>query len=223
MGENEFFREVDEEYRRDRIAQIWKRYNGLIIALAVLLVAGVGGWRYWQYAQASRAQEAASRFEDALRLARDGKGDESEKALDALAKDGPGGYRLLARFRLAAERGKTDAEAGAKAFDALAADNAVEAPMRDYARLRAAMLRLDAGADPAPVQAALQGLATPANAWRHTARELLGLQGLKRGDYDAASRWFDQIAADRETPAALRQRLEIYVALVAGGPAQVTQ
>ena len=38
-----------------------------------------------------------------------------------------------------------------------------------------------------------------------------------------AGRWFDQIAADRETPPALRQRLAIYTALVAGGPVQVTQ
>ena len=46
---------------------------------------------------------------------------------------------------------------------------------------------------------------------------------LKRGDYDDAGRWFDQIAADRETPQALRSRLEIYSALVNAGPAQATQ
>ncbi len=45
---------------------------------------------------------------------------------------------------------------------------------------------------------------------------------LKKGDFEGAGRWFDQIAADRETPAGLRQRLEIYVGLVAGGPVQVT-
>lgn len=43
---NEFIREVDEDYRRDQIANIWKRYNALIITLAVLLVAGVGGYNY---------------------------------------------------------------------------------------------------------------------------------------------------------------------------------
>ena len=45
---------------------------------------------------------------------------------------------------------------------------------------------------------------------------------LRAGDLEGAGRWFDQIAADRETPAGLRQRLEIYVGLVAGGPVQVT-
>jgi hypothetical protein len=52
---------------------------------------------------------------------------------------------------------------------------------------------------------------------------MLGLIGLKRGDYDFAGKWFDEIAADRETPQSLRGRLEIYTALVAAGPVQVTQ
>jgi hypothetical protein len=222
MEDNQFFREVDEEYRRDRVAQIWKRYNGLIVGLAVLLVIGVGGWRYWQYVERSRAEAAALRFEEATRLARDGKATDAEKSLEALIKDAPRGYQLIARFRLAAETGKNSAEAGAQAYDALAADTSIDPVFRDLARLRAAMPRID-GDNAAAVQTSLQGLATPTNAWRHSARELLGLQSLKRGDFDAASRWFDQIAADRETPAGLRQRLEIYAALVAGGPVQVTQ
>ncbi len=222
MSENEFIREVDEEYRRDRIAQFWKRYNGLVVGLAVLLVAAVGGWRYWQHVERGRAEAAATRFEDATRLGRDGKSDEAQKAFEALAKDAPDGYRLLARFRLAAEIGKANPEAGAKAYDALAADTTIEGVMQDLARLRAAMLRLD-NADPSMVQPQLQSLAAPTNPWRHTARELLGLTNLRRGDYDAAGRWFDQIAADRETPQSLRQRLEIYAALVAGGPVQATQ
>ena len=71
-----------------------------------------------------------------------------------------------------------------------------------------------------PLPAALERLATPTNVWRHSAREFLGLAALKRGDYDAAGRWFDQIAADRETPQTIRGRLEIYASLVAGGPVQ---
>lgn len=219
MGD--FIREVDEEYRRDRIMQIWKRYSGVIVALAVLLVAAVGGWRYWQHVERQRAEEAAMRYEEALRLARDGKSEDAGKALEALAKDAPSGYQTLSRFRLAAELGKQTPEDGAKAFDALANDGRVEAVMQDLARLRAAMLRFDTG--DAAVQPALERLATPTNAWRHTARELLGLLAIKRGDHDGAGRWFDQIAGDRDTPQALRSRLEIYTSLVAGGPVQTTQ
>ncbi len=223
MAQNdEFIREVDEEYRRDRIAQLWVRYNGVIIGLALLLVLAVAGWRYWEYREETRAQAAAARYQEALQLATDGKGEEAERTLESLAKDADGGYALLTRFRLAAELGRDSADEGAKAFDALAADAAVDATWRDLARLRAALLRMD-GADPAAVRPSLEPLTGASNPWRHSARELLGLSGLKAGDMDYAGRWFDQIAADRETPAPLRQRLEIYTALVAGGPVQVTQ
>jgi hypothetical protein len=218
---SEFIREVDEEYRRDQIAQIWKRYSGLIIAVAVLFVAGVGGWRYWQHSQQLRSEAAAVRYEDAVRSAQDGKGEDAAKALSALAPDSPAGYRLLSRFRLAGELGKQNSADGASAFDALAADASVDATWQDLARLRAAMLRMDT-AEASAVQP-LERLASPTGTWRHTAREMLGLIGLHRGDMEAAGKWFDQIAADRETPPSLRGRLEIYAALVAGGPVQVTQ
>jgi hypothetical protein len=115
-----------------------------------------------------------------------------------------------------------NAEDGAKAYDALASDPTVNPVWQDLARLRAAMLRMEDG-EATAVQPVLERLATPTNPWRHTARELLGLLGLKRGDYDFAGKWFDQIAADRETPQGLRSRLEIYTALVAAGPVQATQ
>src|SRR3954468_12907041 len=219
---NEFFREVDEEYRRDRIMQIWKRYNGVIIAALLLLVAGVGGWRYWQHLERTRAEAAGTRYEDAVALAREGKAEEAERALEAVAKDAPGGYRLLARFRLAAELGQKNAEEGAKAYDALAGDPAVNGTWQDLARVGAAILPFDR-AEPAAIRPALERLAAPTNPWRHTAREMLGLSGLKTGDYDFAGRWFDQIAADRDTPQGLRARLELYTALVAAGPVQTTQ
>jgi hypothetical protein len=218
---NEFIREVDEEYRRDRIAQVWKQYNGVIIALAALVVAAVGGWRYWQHYQRTQAEAAATRYQEALRLDQEGKSEEAAQTLRGLTTDAAAGYRLLARFRLAAELGQQNAEDGAKSFDALAGESGVPPLLQDLARLRAAMLRLDA--DPAGARNALEQLANPSNSWRHTAREMLGLSALKRSDYDGAGRWFDQIAADRETPQSLRSRLEIYTALVAAGPVQVTQ
>lgn len=222
MATDPFLREVDEEYRREQIAQIWKRFGGLIVGLALLVVAGIGGWRYWQHLELTRSEAAAARFESGLQLSRDRKSEEAEKAFAALAADAPAGYRLLARFRLAAESGQGDAEAGAKAYDGLAADATIDNPLRDLARLRAASLRLGAGDSP-PALAELERIASPQNPFRHSARETLGLAALKRGDIEAAGRWFDQIAADRDTPQGLRSRLEIYTALAAGGPVATTQ
>jgi hypothetical protein len=219
---DEFIREVDDEYRRDRVAQIWKRYNGLIIGGLLVMLALVGGWRYFEHVQETRAQEAGARFEEALRLSRDEKSDEAKSTLEALAKEADGSYGFLARFRLAAELGQASVEDGATAYDALAADTKLSPLWQDLARLRAAWLRLDS-AEPSVVRPPLERLAVPTNPWRHSARELLGLSGLKTGEMDFAGKWFDQIAADRETPASLKQRLAVYTALVAGGPVQVTQ
>lgn len=222
MAENdEFIREVDEDYRRDKVLQIWRRYSGVIIALAVLLVAGVAGWRYWQNEQRAAAETASAQFDQANRLAREGRTGEADKAFDALEAQGPAGYRLLARFRAAAEAAKRDAGAGAAEFDKLAADTGLGDGLRDLARLRAALLRLD-GTEPDPALANLQGLAagTP---FRHTAREMLGLAALRKGDFEEAGRWFDQIVADPDTPRNLRERIEVYAAIVAGGPVSVTE
>lgn len=218
---NEFFREVDEEYRRDRIAQFWKRYSAAVVGLLILLVAGVGGWRYWQYSERTRAEAAATQYQDAIGTATGGDSEATQKALQDLAGSGPDGYRTMAQFRLAAERGRSSAEEGAKAFDALAANASMGPALQELARLRAALLRLDGAPDQA--LPALEGLANPSGIYRHTAREMLGLAALRRGDYEAAGRWFDQIAADRETPANLRSRLELYAGLTAGGPVQITQ
>ena len=44
----DIFHEVDEEVRRERLQRLWERYSIHIIALAVLIVAGIGGWRGYE-------------------------------------------------------------------------------------------------------------------------------------------------------------------------------
>lgn len=215
---NEFFREVDEEFRRDRAMAFWKRWGGAFVVVAVLVVAGVGGWRYWEYIETQRAHQASAQLFDAQQMILDERRDSGIAMLEELAAEGRGGFPLLARFRIAAAFGEQSPARGAEAFDEIAADRDVPSSMRDLATLRAALLRLDA--DPSAAASALEGLAAPGNAYRHSAREALGLAALRRGNYDDAGRWFDAMAADPDTPPGLRGRLEIYSALVAAGPVE---
>lgn len=219
---DEFIREVDEEYRRDKVAEVWKRYNSLIIGVIVVVVVAVGGYRYWEGMQLSKAREASARFSEAINLVQQNKDAEAEKVFAALAKDGPSGYSLLARFRLASAVAAGNAEAGVKEFNTLAADSGIDSIWRDLARLRSAMLRMDIG-DGSTAQPDLELLAVSNGPWRHTAREMLGLLNLQRNDYPAAGRWFDAIVKDSETPGDLRRRLELYSAIVAGGPVQTAK
>src|SRR3712207_8067367 len=43
-----FYREVDEELRRDQMKTYWERFGKLVIAGVVLLLALIGGYIWWQ-------------------------------------------------------------------------------------------------------------------------------------------------------------------------------
>ena len=139
----EFFREVDEDVRRDRILRYWTKYRYLLIALAVLVVAGTGGGRLYAHYRDEAAQAASAKYEAAAQLSRDGKSAEAAAAFDALSKTTPKGYAILARLRAADERAAGDPQAAIKAYEALAADPSFDPAFKDFAKLRAAMLRVD--------------------------------------------------------------------------------
>jgi hypothetical protein len=216
---SDFLREVDEEVRRDRVLDIWRKYGTIIIALAVLLVAGVGGWQFWNFRQQQQAQALGAQLEAALKTAREGEGDAGEKALASIASGSAPGYAMVARFRLAAEIARRDTVDGAKAFDALAADATLDPRFRELARVRSALLNVDA-LDYAAFRAIAEPLAGPQATWRHSMREMLGLSALKAGNFEDAGRWFDQIVIDRDAPQAVRQRADLYLAIVRAGPVE---
>lgn len=213
---SDIFREIDEEVRREKAAAIWNKYSAVFIAIAVIAVASVAGWQFWQHQERQKAEAVGAKFESAVRAARDGNASEAEATLTELSASAPAGYRQIARFRLAAEVGKRDPAGGAAAFDALAEDGTIDAYYRDLARLRAGLLRVDL-VPYAELRQALEPLATPTGNWRHSAREILGLAALKANLFEDAGRWFDAIVTDAQTPQALRQRVELYLALVRGG------
>jgi hypothetical protein len=213
----DFFRELEDEVRRDRALDVWKKYQGLIIGVAVLVVLAAIGWRGWQYSKEQQAQQAGARYQAAIEAARGDHPEEALALLQEIEKDGPVGYRQLARFRDAAAQAVPDRDKGVSAYEALAADATLTPLMRDLARLRAALLLADT-ASRDELKTRLEPLLAPGHVFGGNARELLGLAALKQGDFDGAGRLFDEIVTDRSTPAAQRQRVDIYLALVRGGP-----
>lgn len=213
---SDIFQEVDEEVRREQLKKLWERYGNYVVAAAVLLVAAVGAWRGYEWWEARRAAEAGAAFEAASALAEAGKRSEAEAAFAKIAADGTTGYRHLARLRETAELAQTDPKAAIAAYDKIAADGAFGQVLQDLAALRAGALLIDAGSY-AEAQQRLEPLAAADRTFRYTARELLVLAAWRAGDSAAAKRWSDMVFTDAQTPATIRSRVEMLMALGASG------
>jgi hypothetical protein len=213
----DIFREIDEDVRRDRALDAWKKHGNKFIGLAILVVLATAAWTAYQKWQVSQSEAAGARYEEALQLAKTGKTDEAETAFADIAKNSPGGYATLARFRAAAETAKADREKGIKAFEALAADTTLTPLLRDMARLRIGMLGVDSLSRD-DLKSRLDPLLTAGNVLAANARELLGLAALKAGDFEGAGKFFDEIVTDKDAPPSLKQRADLLLAVVRAGP-----
>lgn len=198
-------KEVDEELRQDQLTRIFKRHGAAILGGAVALVLGVAGWQGWNAWQADQREKSSMRYSEVAELLRAGKRDEASKALASLSVEGASGYRLLAQLKLGdLEVDSGNREAAAAIYDKVAAE-ADEPLYRNLAVLKSAYLKADS-ADPAVIEKAVEPLAVESSPWRHSARELLGLAALKRGDHAKAGEWFKKIADDPAAPQGIRAR-----------------
>jgi hypothetical protein len=218
---SDILREIDEDLRRDRYQKLFERYGIYLIAVAVLIVASVAAWRGWEWYQQRESIKSSARYEEAVRIAQEGKRFDAEKIFNDLAKDGTPGYRLLARFRAAAEAARSDRAAGTRAFDAIAADSSVSPLLRDLAKVHAGLTLLDT-APLSDITARLEPLNTPTGAFRHSAREILGFAHYKAGDNAGAAKYFQLIQTDAEVPPGIRERAQMMSSLVSGVSASQT-
>lgn len=210
---SEIYNEIDEDLRREQLKKLWDKYSILVIAAAILIVAGVGGWRGYQYLEAKKAAEAGSAFDAAITLSEQGKKAEAEAAFAKIASEGAKGYRVLARLRAAADAAAADPKAAAKLYDGIASDPSVSATEQDLARIRAASLVMET--EPyADMLKRLEIATGEGRTFRHTARELLALSAYRTNDAVAARQWLDMIGNDARTPASMRSRAEALQALL---------
>ncbi|CCG09111.1 tetratricopeptide repeat protein [Pararhodospirillum photometricum] len=200
------FREIDEDLRHERLASLWARYGGHVLAGVVLLVGGVAAGQGWQAWQARERAAAAAAYEAADSQLAAGDRAGAEAALTAIAQDRRGGVvplAILRRAALLAQDGKT-AEAVAL-YQGLAADHGVDPVFRDTARVLAVSHGLDL-LDATTVDSLLAPLRGGAGPWRPLAEELAALVALKKDDRDTAVTLLSGLAADRLASQGLRQR-----------------
>lgn len=209
-----FLREVDEEVRREQLYKLWERYGLYFVAVAMLIVVGIGGVKWWQYRQATLAEAAGERYEAAARLASAGKAEDITKAFSGIIGDAPKGYGVLARLRVAgglAASGKP-AEALAQ-FEALAKDATVDQVLRDYAAVQAAMLRVDTAAW-AEMETRLASLVAGTSPWRHMAREVQALAAIRAGKTDDARKHLEALLGERTLPPSMLERVQLMLTVL---------
>ncbi len=232
VSNDEFLREVDEDYRRDRATALLRKYGSLLVAAGVVLVAGVAGYNWWQGHQVEQAKGWGNellRGQLALREAlpqpgaadadaakAKAKGEEAATIFAKLTADGNSGYRTLAEMgRAAALADMGQRDAAIAAYDKLADDSGLAAEYRDAARLFAGRLLVDAG-PAAPVEAKLGPLASGNGPYRFAAREMIALAQLKDGKTDEARKNFQALSDDATAPTGYRQRAAEFLKAIGG-------
>jgi hypothetical protein len=201
-----FFREVDDEVRREQAQRLARRYGVIVAVLVVLALVAFGGTLWWRAHQASVAGERGDQFMAAMASISSGKEDDARKQLTALAGTGAKGYAPLSRM-LAADmliRDHKEKEA-ADTFLKLSQDGAVPQPLRDVALIRATTLQFDT-LPPNQVIDRLKPLAVTGNPWFGSAGEMTGIAYLKLNQPKQAGQMFVAMTKDQAVPASLRAR-----------------
>jgi hypothetical protein len=216
---SDIFQEVDEELRAEKAQKLLKRYGGLLVLAAALVVAGVGGWQAWNWHEAKVNAGIAREFLTALEGAASPPGDARKAALlqlAAVANDGNAGYRTLARLREAALKADTGDGAGAEAlWTQVAGDRAANPLLRDVAVLQSVLHQIDHG-DPAVLGAKLKPLAAPDNPWHALAQEAEALIDVRQGQTEAARGILKQLAQDVTAPDGVRGQANDLLAQLGG-------
>jgi hypothetical protein len=211
----DIFDEVDEELRADRAQALLKRYGGVVVAIALLIVGAVAGWQAWRWWQNKQNVAVATEYLNATRIAdaagpaKDARGKEAMAALGKVASSAPEGYRTLARLRAAAlQADGGNAQAAAALWDQVAADGAADPLLRDFASLMWVNHAIDTG-DPAVIEARLKPLASPENPWHALAREAQALLYMRQGKNDQARETLRPLSQDVTAPEGIRARANI--------------
>ena len=218
----DIFDEVEEEYRAERVRETLKRYAGIILAAALLVVAVVTGWRVWQWRQARQDQAAATLYMAATAQA-DTEGPkaalaraESLAEMERLSESAPPGYRTLARLSAAAMLAKDgQLKQALGLWQAIAADGSAEPLLRQLATLLWVRHQIDTG-DPQLLASRLKPLTEPGGAWRPLAEEGLALLDLRQKREPAAKQTLRELAQDATAPDGVRQRASLLLLQLGG-------
>jgi hypothetical protein len=201
-----FYREVDEELRRDQLKTYWERFGKLVIAGILLVLALIGGFIWWQNQKQVKAGERSETLVAAFDDVAAGRRSAALPKLNGLVESGSDGHRaaaLLTKADVAIE--SKDLKGAAAIYRQVADDSGLAQPYRDLALVRMTAVELDT-LPPQAVVDRLKGLAVAGNPWFGSAGEMVALSYLKLNKPQQAAGIFAAIAKDKTLPDTLRSR-----------------
>lgn len=210
----DIFHEVEEDVRRERYEQLWKKYGDYIIAAIAVIAIGIAGYKFWQRYETQQLINASTQLNAAEKLAEAGDNAAAAAAFANLAKTAPSGYADLARLAeagsLLAAGNKSE---GLSLYKTIAATNS---PLASLARVRAAWAMADT-APKSELQTLLGTLTAPSSAWRFVAGEILAYADYHAGNLKAAQAEFEALAKNSDVPRTLRGRADAMATFIKGG------
>ncbi|MEM7570569.1 MAG: tetratricopeptide repeat protein [Pseudomonadota bacterium] len=205
---SEFLREVDEDYRRDQLLNVWRKYGWMLLLGAGLIILGVAGYTYYDRAKQEALEEQATQFMVAQRYIiaeRDAEGvSELEAMLDGKVSPGYRAIANLTRAQLLEKQGKRS-EALA-AYEAISKDATIPASMRSLGLLSFIGLN-HSNRTASEIETALAPL-LDSGEFQYTAEELIAAAYLREGNTEQALPFLRRIRQAEEAPSTLRARAQ---------------
>lgn len=201
-----FVREVDENLRRDQMADMAKSYGKWIVAAVILFLGAVGGYLYWQnhsQKQAAAESEAISAALDKVAAGNSKTAQADLVPLSDSSNDVTRASALLGRAALALR--KNDRNSAITLYKQVEGDSGLPQPYRDLALVRRTMTEYDS-LKPDEIVARLAPLAEQGKPFFGSAGEMTGMAMLAKGDKAGAGQLFARIAADKQVPQSIRSR-----------------
>ena len=204
----DIFQEVEEDLKRERSEELWRKYGKYVIGTAAVIVLGVAGREGLKTYEQTTSIENGTRFANAVELAQAGedKQEAALEALDAIIADGNAGFVAMGHFQKAAIYLRAGATASAVSeLEAVAANDDIDQVYRDLAVVQIAM-NSATQSNAKDLIAQLEPIAVPENAWYYSAREMIALLHVAAGDVAAAKPLLTDIADDGDAPSGMRAR-----------------
>lgn len=205
--------EVEEDIRHERILRAARRYGGVLVLAAILVLITVGAQEFWQAHKKKVADAYATQYLTLTEVVDQPGGTvtpqiaaDVAQRLVTFANGAPETYKTLARMRAAAlYAGLNNTTQATALWTRVAADEAAPRLVRDAANLLWAQYEIGIAKD-SDLLARLQPMVLANNPYHGLARNLQALVYLHEGNVDMAKSLFAQVQADPSVNSGTRSR-----------------